>query len=317
MDKISVIIPIYKTEKLLNKCIKSVVNQTFLNLEIILVDDGSPDNCPQICDEWANKDERIIVIHKENEGVSSARNTGLNVATGNYISFIDADDYIEKDYHEKLINNIIEKNSDISSCGYIFEFGSYSERMIIDDLCYNNALLYLLNCKIRPEVHGKLYKASIIGNTRFNTAYGYGEDLLFNYEVFKKGLVISQISECMYHYVQNSGNSSTTPIITDYRAKSYRIFLGFVEDCRHNEELYSAAVWRFTTGTYSILSRVMQNSEYRERYYDEISDAIIGLKKQILKNQRISVRNKALTLILSLNKSLFKKIVLTIRNNGE
>ena len=88
-DLISVIVPVYKVEKYLNKCVQSIVNQTYKNLEIILVDDGSPDNCPQMCDEWAKKDSRIKVIHKENGGVSSARNAGLDNSFGDYIGFID------------------------------------------------------------------------------------------------------------------------------------------------------------------------------------------------------------------------------------
>ena len=102
-EKISVIIPIYKVEKYLNRCVESVVNQSYQNLEIILVDDGSPDNCPKMCDDWAEKDNRIKVIHKENGGLSDARNAGLKVAMGEYISFVDSDDWIAKDFYEVLI----------------------------------------------------------------------------------------------------------------------------------------------------------------------------------------------------------------------
>ena len=93
--KISIIIPVYKVEKYLDKCVESVVNQTYKNLEIILVDDGSPDNCPKMCDEWAEKDKRIKVIHKENGGLSDARNFGIEKATGDYLMFLDSDDYLD------------------------------------------------------------------------------------------------------------------------------------------------------------------------------------------------------------------------------
>ena len=111
---ISIIVPIYNVEKYLKKCIDSIINQTYKNLEIILVDDGSPDNCGKICDEYAKKDNRIKVIHKENGGVSSARNVGVENATGEYIGFVDSDDYIEKDMYEVLINNLKKENADIS-----------------------------------------------------------------------------------------------------------------------------------------------------------------------------------------------------------
>ena len=104
MAKISVIIPVYGVEKYLNRCVESVVNQTYKDLEIILVDDGSPDNCPKMCDEWASRDERIRTVHRENGGLSCARNTGLSVASGEYITFVDSDDWIAPDTYEYCIN---------------------------------------------------------------------------------------------------------------------------------------------------------------------------------------------------------------------
>ena len=115
-DLISVIVPVYKVEKYLEKCIESVLKQTYTNLQIILVDDGSPDNCGKICDEYAKKDSRIEVIHKINGGLSDARNVGINRANGRYIGFVDSDDYIKEDMYEKLINLIKEYDADISIC---------------------------------------------------------------------------------------------------------------------------------------------------------------------------------------------------------
>ena len=115
---ISVIVPVYKSEKYLDKCVESIVNQTYKNLEIILVDDGSPDNCPQICDEWAKRDSRIKAIHKENGGVSSARNAGLDNSSGEYIGFVDGDDFIENDFYEFLYDNLAENSADISFCSF-------------------------------------------------------------------------------------------------------------------------------------------------------------------------------------------------------
>ena len=118
--KISIIVPVYKTEKYLDKCIESILNQTFKDFELILVDDGSPDNCGKICDEWAKKDDRIVVIHKENGGVSSARNTALNNIKGEYVGFVDSDDTIEPTMYEKLYNNLIDSNAQISVCDFKF-----------------------------------------------------------------------------------------------------------------------------------------------------------------------------------------------------
>ena len=115
-DLISIVIPVYKVEKYLEKCVESVINQTYKNLEILLVNDGSPDNCPKICDEYAQKDNRIKVIHKENGGLSDARNAGIDVAAGKYIAFVDSDDYVSNDYIEYMYNLIKEYNTQMATC---------------------------------------------------------------------------------------------------------------------------------------------------------------------------------------------------------
>ena len=115
---VSVVLPIYNVERYLNRCVKSVVNQSYKNLEIILVDDGSQDNCPILCDEWAKKDYRIKVIHKKNAGLGYARNTGIENATGEYICFIDSDDYIALDTIEKAYKSVMESKSDVVYYGY-------------------------------------------------------------------------------------------------------------------------------------------------------------------------------------------------------
>lgn len=114
--KISIIVPVFNIDYYLNKCIQSIVDQTYINLEIIIIDDGSYDNSPFICDEWAQKDNRIIVIHKENGGLSDARNTGLEIASGEYIGFVDGDDWIAPEMIEKLLKAILNDKSDIAAC---------------------------------------------------------------------------------------------------------------------------------------------------------------------------------------------------------
>ena len=116
---ISVIVPVYNTEKYLGRCVDSIINQTYTNLEIILVDDGSPDNSPAICDEYAKKDQRIKVIHKENGGLSSARNAGLDIAKGDFISFIDSDDWVEKDLFEVLVSLYGKTQAEIIASSFV------------------------------------------------------------------------------------------------------------------------------------------------------------------------------------------------------
>ena len=130
-EKISVIIPVYKVEPYLRQCLDSVVGQTYNNLEIIIIDDGSPDNCGVICDEYAAKDDRIIVIHKENGGLSAARNDGLELATGEWVAFVDSDDWCELDYYEQLLRAKGDRMPDIFwAGGFTYEAGSRAEKRV-------------------------------------------------------------------------------------------------------------------------------------------------------------------------------------------
>ena len=117
---VSVIVPIYNVEKYLRKCVDSILNQTYKNLEIILVDDGSPDNCGNICDEYALSDSRIRIIHKKNGGLSDARNAGLDIARGNYILFVDSDDYIDETMVEKLYEALEKEKAEMSLCSFVY-----------------------------------------------------------------------------------------------------------------------------------------------------------------------------------------------------
>ncbi len=206
MPKISVIIPVYKVEKYLDKCVESVVNQTYKDLEIILVDDGSPDNCPAMCDEWAKKDSRIKVLHKQNGGLSSARNAGLDIATGEYIGFVDGSDYILPEMYEGLLGAMEKENADVAAGGlnYINPLGykvikeraSKQEDSIISSkeaicCCYNKKEWFL------TAVFNKLYKAEVWKSLRFEK--GYKDEMLFHKVMKNCGKVaIYQKPKCLY-----------------------------------------------------------------------------------------------------------------------
>lgn len=170
---ISVIVPVYKVEKYLNQCVESIVNQTYKNLEIILVDDGSPDNCPAMCDAWAKKDNRIVVIHQENGGASSARNVGLDIMRGDYVGFVDSDDFIELDMFECLLNAMISEDADLVCCGRRI----VDERGIVQHDCYTHERKNYRNIDIVKSLFygidfddamwDKLYKRDFFDNVRF------------------------------------------------------------------------------------------------------------------------------------------------------
>lgn len=203
---ISVIVPIYKVEKELDRCIKSLVNQTYSDLEIILVDDGSPDNCPKICDQWAKKDSRINVIHKKNGGLSDARNAGYMAAKGSYISFIDSDDWIHYDFFKIMMNEMNKNDVDIVECDVI-KTSSYMEDSVSNSVSMQiydsqKALELLINDNtFHQHVWNKLYKKDVIGNILFAVGK-LNEDEFWTYQIFGASKKISKIDVPMYYYYQ-------------------------------------------------------------------------------------------------------------------
>ena len=206
---ISIIIPIYNVQNLLNRCVESVVCQTYSDLEIILVDDGSPDSCPYMCDEWAKRDSRIKVIHKKNGGLSDARNEGMRIATGEFIGFIDSDDWIAPEMYAQLHNAIITDNSDIAACGVkmVWEDNSQSRMLTKQSKCILNkgeAQLALLNESVlKQPVWYKLYRKSIIENIFFEKGK-YHEDVFWSFQAIGNASCVSVISYVGYYYWQHS-----------------------------------------------------------------------------------------------------------------
>ena len=209
---ISVIVPVYKVEPYLKKCVDSILGQTYRNLEVILVDDGSPDNCPAICDAYAAQDKRVRVIHKENGGLSDARNAGLDVATGDYIGFVDSDDWIEADMFEYLLRGMLGNNAQISICREItiWEF-SLEIKGDDTDSVYSNAeaLRLLFNDQLENYAWNKLYKASLWDNVRFPKGKNF-EDILTIYKTFEQADRICFLHEGKYYYLIRPDSISGT-----------------------------------------------------------------------------------------------------------
>ena len=208
-DLISVIIPVYNVEKYLDKCVESVIKQTHKNLEIVLVDDGSLDNCPKMCDRWTKKDNRIKVIHKENGGLSDARNVGIDNTIGKYIYFLDSDDYIDKDMLENLYNDMKKNNSKISACGFIYETENKKEPYYCKENYVENSESVLKRIfqdnDISTCIWDKLYQRDLFDEIRFPKGKIH-EDTATLYKLIDKAKVISHISKAQHHYVQREGS---------------------------------------------------------------------------------------------------------------
>ena len=208
---ISVIVPVYNVEDYLDRCVESIVNQTYKNLEIILVDDGSVDNCPQMCDKWAEKDDRVKVIHKENGGQASARNDGLVIASGSLIGFVDSDDYIDLDMYASMYSIMQEKNCDIVECTKC-DFSDDEKT----DVRRSGAVIlfnqeeaikdFIQETHLKCTVWNMLVKAEIAKKVRFDDGKTH-EDILWPYRVYMLSERIVYIDTAFYFYYQRPGST--------------------------------------------------------------------------------------------------------------
>lgn len=208
---ISVIVPVYKVEKYLKRCVESIVNQTYDNLEIILVDDGSPDHCPAMCDAWKEKDNRIKVIHKSNGGLSDARNVGMEVANGELIGFVDSDDWIAPDMYQCLYETMKADNSDIVACGVemVWEDGTLSRMLTKMGSCVlkrKEAMGALIEESwLKQPVWYKLYKTDLVRGILFPVGK-YHEDVFWSYQAIGTAERVSVTDHVGYYYWQRNGS---------------------------------------------------------------------------------------------------------------
>lgn len=229
---VSIIVPIYKVEKYLDKCISSITNQTYKQLEIILVDDGSPDNCPAMCDAWAEADPRIRVIHKQNGGLSDARNVGLAIASGDFIAFIDSDDSVAPTFVEALYTGICNTGADIAECAVtnVLEEGTVVSVRSVENalICDREKALrrLVLEDGVYQTVWDKLYRRSVIDGIWFEVGKLH-EDEYWTYLVLDRIEKIAVLPETLYYYLQRStsimGNGYTLKRLDGLEARYRRM----------------------------------------------------------------------------------------------
>ncbi len=321
MDKISIIIPIYNVEKYLDKCIESVVNQTYKNLEIILVDDGSPDNCPKICDEWSKNDNRIKVIHKKNGGLSDARNFGLNEASGDYVGFVDSDDIISSNMYEKMLDLMKKNDADICSCEFV-RFLEGDKPYFKEDNEYkiysnDEILKSLLTEKITNHVCNKLFKISLFNNIKFPVGKKY-EDIMVMYKILLKTekFIASKSQYYGYMYRDNSITCGCSRgSIEDYINSINTRYKDLIEEKEELREYLTISKMRM--GYIYHLKAVIAKD--KSLFFSELlNDEYYFLKqsltkrafKQYLKGDNF--KTKVLKTLLVLNKNIFW----TIENKG-
>lgn len=296
---VSVIVPVYKVEEYLSRCVNSILAQSYKDLEIILVDDGSPDNCGKICDEFAEKDNRIKVIHKENGGLSSARNAGLDVAKGTYVCFIDSDDWVEKDFVECLRSIMIDTDSDMSACTFCRTKGDIAKRqnygidikIITDKKC---ACIFSEK-SYAGYACNKMYKREIIENNkiRFDESIFNGEDFPFTLEYVKHVNKVAFTKQDLYFYFFRETSIMHTirlneRFITILYAREKA--LAILEELKDNS--YDVCKASYLNILSKIKFMAMQNREKFASIYDLVQEKIKQNKKGIFKLKGVGFKNK-------------------------
>ena len=311
---VSIIVPIYNTEKYLRRCIESIIGQTLDNIEIILVDDGSNDGSSSICDEYYHKDKRIKVIHKENGGVSSARNKGIEVSTGRYIGFIDSDDWAESNMFEVLYKQAIKYDCDISVCG-VYE-SEYEKDLCSEVFVYNKEDFcseMFSGESFEGYTPNKLFKRSIIKNIRFREDIDILEDLLFIYEILNSNNNMKMVynTKKLYHYIKWNGSA----LHQEFTKKSYSSIEAFrymYEDSLINYPAISNHIFnRYINQNVSEANRFVKANCKEEEYLLTLRDNIKSNYENIKKNCNLSIKRKFTIWLINKNLDLYSFIYRT------
>lgn len=299
---ISIIVPVYNVEKYLARCLDSILAQTLADFEVIAVDDGSPDNCGKILDEYAKKDNRIKVIHKENGGVSSARNAGLDEAMGEYIGFVDPDDYISCDMYEHLYNEAKSGDYDIVQCNNYFVDNRGNEKRFLDHIKNteyadtDDMICAFFDNNIRCCAWNKIFKRQIIADTRFLKELRIAEDKLFVYNCLHNASKVKTTEKYCYFYCQ----SETSVIHSGINEKKFdelKVLDILEKDYKNNPKVSKSLKKHLVEINLNIIFSVLGSRKYFDKL-PELIRRLTCLKATVLLGC-FTVKEKIFTLMLS------------------
>ena len=314
-ELISIIVPVYNVEKYLEKCVNSIVNQTYKNLEIILVDDGATDNSGKLCDELAKIDNRIKVYHKENGGLSDARNYGVERATGDYIGFVDSDDYIDSEMYEELYEAIKKENVDVVECNLkiiypdrvelfteqkyynVYTKQEYLEEYLKIEKIFGSACVRLIKSDIAKKLKfpvGKLYEDTYYAYDLINVADSYVimDAPYYNYLMRENSITNAKFNPRIFNLIE---------IVEEFHNTVYENYPGLEEaaDCRR---MYAY---------FSVLNSILLEENYRDNeYYSEILSYFKRNYISLLKNKYINRNRKLSVILIKLNIDLYRKVLM-------
>lgn len=314
MDKISVIVPVYNVEKYLEKCVHSLIAQTYTDLEIILVDDGATDSSGKMCDEFVKKDKRIKVIHKKNGGLSDARNAGFHASTGEYIVFVDSDDYVAPEMMEYMYDNLVKTGADFSTCGVYDVYGDHivaQQEEAVEVISGEEAFSYILQgTKIKGAIWNKMMKRPIIEGLQFPVGKTY-EDVFFTCDLMQKAKKVCVGTRPEIYYVHRENSITTRP----YSKKDYDIIEGYAKTYRLVMEQFPSlkkqAEFRVFWSWFIVFDKLISQNDYKG--YTEYKELIKKLRKnmsKIIKNPYFQKSRKMAAILLMFHVKLYRNVML-------
>lgn len=312
---ISVIVPVYNVEKYLERCVKSIAAQTYNDLEILLIDDGSTDKSGKMCDDFQQTDSRIKVFHKQNGGLSDARNYGIEHSAGEFISFVDSDDYIDEKMLETLHRLITENDADLAVCSAmdVFEGKEVTQVKEIKEFNLNKveSYKYMLRGDGIPSACNKLYKRQTVGNVRFPVGKLY-EDGFFTPQILKRVEKTAVTSKPMYYYFRRADSITTKP----FRKGDLDVIEAYDKCVKQVKELCPEALpyaeFRYRNAYFNVLDKMLMRDDCKE--IPEYKQVVKYLKKhtvQIVKDPGFGKMRKIAAVALKFSVPLYKKILLT------
>lgn len=317
-EVISIIVPIYNVDNYLERCINSLLSQTYRNLEIILVDDGSTDKSGMICDRYTEIDKRIKVVHKGNGGLSDARNLGICISTGNFLSFVDSDDWIEKEMIETMYNKIVENEADIAICRRFRAYQGGAKQIEVfktypktDFFDRKTGLKYLMSfCGYDMSVCDKLFKKSCLENIEF--PYGKTcEDSYTTYKIFSQSDKVVYINKGLYNYFYRENSITRNSVVNETVIEATYEQMKFIRD--KFPELIPEASSSYITAMVSVLNEYIKRKMKWDSYKKYKSEALKYLKNA-LKNKNISLSKKLQLILFCISSTIYEKFYKYVKN---
>ena len=307
--EISIIVPVYKVEKYLNECIDSILAQTFTDFELILVDDGSPDNCPALCDAAAEKDSRVRVIHQQNKGLSGARNAGIDVARGNWLGFVDSDDMIDPTFCEKMLYAAVQAGAEMAVCNILRmkenkALDSYQEHCLKDEVLSREEIVHRIQLSPFYMVMTRLCRREVFEKIRFPEGKNY-EDAFTAPEILERVNKAACVAEPLYQYRLRSGSimhaAVTLKNLEEVRA-NYELFQYTMKYRKYDEACLQYTV---TKRIFRKLKRKLSQEERKSEQVQQAAACVAKAKDELKRAGGFTLRNRLETALCVLNPKWF------------